>query len=106
MSVRTELARRRSACAERMFLQNSPSAENDTAVRDAEQVNRTRNNSRDLLELLVSYALILSANWTSNPIRQWLYCAAVVWIGGSTTASFTRSKSIEFRMTGFWNSLW
>ena len=106
MSVRTELARRHSARAERMFLRNATSAENDTAVRDAEQVNRTRNNSRDLLELLVSYALILSANWTSNPVRQWLYCAAVVWIGGSTTASFTRSKSIEFRMTGFWNSLW
>ena len=89
-----------------MFLQNSTSAVNDTAMRDAEQVNRTRNNSCDLLELLVSYALILSANWTSNPVRQWLYWAAVVWIGGSTTASFTRSKSIEFRMTGFWNSLW
>jgi len=89
-----------------MFLQNFTSVVNDTAIRDAEQGNRKSNDSCGLMELLISYSLILSTNWTSNPVRQWLYWAAVVWIGGSTAVLFSRSRSIEFRMTGFWRSLW
>lgn len=89
-----------------MFLQHSAPVVSDTATRDAEQRNRARNTSCDVLELLVSYALILSANWTSNPAQQWFYWAAVVWIGGSTAVSLLQNRSIELRMRGFSRSLW
>jgi len=55
---------------------------------------------------VVSYALILSANWTLNPLREWLYWAAVIWIGGSTALGLVRARSIQFRTTEFRNSLW
>ena len=106
MSSRTEFATRHPTRAEAMFPENSTPAVNNTAIQHAEQGNRARNTSCDVLELLVSYALILSANWTSNPVQQWFYWAAVVWIGGSTAVSLMRSRSIEFRMTGFSRSLW
>jgi hypothetical protein len=89
-----------------MFLQDSTSPVNGTAVRDAEKGNRTRKKSLRLVELLVSYGLILTANWTSSPAQPWFYWAAVAWICGSTAAVFIRSRSIELRMTGFWRSLW
>jgi len=106
MLVRTELATRQSACAETLFLQNSISAINDPAIRDARLETRTNNNSSYVMELLVGYGLILSANWTTVPVQQWLCWAALMWIGGSTAVSFLRSRTIEVRMTGFWRSLW
>jgi hypothetical protein len=89
-----------------MFLQNSTSAVSGTVIQGAEKINQTRSKSCNTLELLVSYGLILTANWTSNPVQQWFYWAALVWIGGSTAVWFIRSRSIEFRMTGLWRSLW
>src|SRR5580658_1010828 len=89
-----------------MFLQDSTSAVSGTVIRDAEESNQTRKKSWGLVELLVSYGLILAANWTSNPAQPWFYWAAVAWIGGSTAVVFIRSRSIELRMTGFWRSLW
>ncbi len=89
-----------------MFLQDSTSAVSGSVIQDAEKSNQTRNKSWGVVELLVSYGLILTANWTSNLAQQWFYWAAVAWIGGSTALAFIRSRSIEFRMTGFWRSLW
>ena len=89
-----------------MFLQDSTSAVSGTVIRDAEESNQTRKKSWGLVELLVSYGLILAANWTSNPAQPCFYWAAVAWIGGSTAVVFIRSRSIELRMTGFWRSLW
>lgn len=89
-----------------MFLQNSTSAISGAVIQGAEKINQTRSKSWNVVELLVSYGLILTANWTSNPVQQWFYWAALVWIGGSTAVWFIRSRSIEFRMTGLWRSLW
>ncbi|HLY40237.1 MAG TPA: CPBP family glutamic-type intramembrane protease [Terracidiphilus sp.] len=105
MSVSRELGTRSAARALTIFPRVSTSADN-TGIRDAAQFNQTRNTSSDVVELLISYALILSANWTPNPVRQQFYWMAAVWIGGSTAVSFIRSRSIEFRMTGFRRSLW
>jgi hypothetical protein len=49
--------------------------------------------------------LIVTANWTSNPARQWFYWAAVALIGGPTAVAFARGRSIKIRMTGVWRSL-
>lgn len=89
-----------------MILQNSTSAVSGSVVQCAEKINQTRNKSWNAVELLVSYGLILTANWTSNPVQQWFYWAALVWIGGSTAVWLIRSRSIEFRTTGLWRSLW
>ena len=89
-----------------MFLRDSTSTVSDTMIQDAEKSTQTRNKSWGVVELLVSYGLILAANWTSNLAQQWFYWAAMAWIGGSTAVAFIRSRSIEFRMTGFWRSLW
>jgi hypothetical protein len=89
-----------------MFLQNSTPTVSGTVIQDAELSNQKLNKSLGVVELLVSYGLILTANWTSNPAQQWFYWAAVAWIGGSASVAFIRSRSIQFRMTGFWRSLW
>jgi hypothetical protein len=89
-----------------MVLQNSTSASSGTVIHDAKKGNRARNWSWGVVESLVGYGLILTANWTSNPAQQWFYWAAVAWIGGSAAVAFIRNRSIEFRMTGFWRSLW
>lgn len=89
-----------------MFLQDSTSAISGTVIQVAEKSNPARNKSWGIVELLVSYGLILTANWTSNPAQQWFYWAAVAWIGGSTAVEFIGNRSIEFQMTGFWRSLW
>lgn len=89
-----------------MFLRGSTSAVSGTTDQDAERSNRPRNKSWGVVELLVSYGLILTANWISNPAQQWFYWAAMAWIGGSSAVALIRSRSIEFRMTGFWRSLW
>ncbi len=89
-----------------MALQDSTSAVSSTVVQDALKSHQPRNRSWGVVELLVSYGLILTANWTSNPAQQWFYWAAVAWIGGSTALAFIRGRSIVFRMTGFWRSLW
>jgi hypothetical protein len=89
-----------------MFLENCASAVSGTVIQDAEKSNPTRNKSWGVVELLISFGLILTANWTSNPVQQWFYWAAVAWIGVSTALAFMRSRSIEFRMSGFWRSLW
>jgi hypothetical protein len=89
-----------------MFLQNSTSAVSGSVVQCAEKINQTRSKSWNAVELLVSYGLILTANWTSNPVQQWFYWAALVWIGGSTAVWLIRNRSIEFGMTGLWRSLW
>jgi hypothetical protein len=89
-----------------MYMQNSNSAVGGAAIQNAKESSRTRSKQWEVLELLVSYGLILTANWTSNPLQQWFYWAAVAWIGGSTAVSLIRNRKIEFRMTGFWRSLW
>lgn len=105
MLVRTELAKRPSSgSAETMFPGNDTSAFSDTVTPIPSQAKR--DHSLDVLELIVSYALILSANWTSDPARQWLYGAAVIWIGASTGLALARNLSIQFRLTEIWNSLW
>ena len=105
MSVRKELAKRPSSgCAETMFPRNATSVFSDTGIPIPAQAKR--DHSFDVLELIVSYALILSANWTSDPARQWLYGAAVIWIGGSMGLALARTRSIQFRLKEIWNSLW
>jgi hypothetical protein len=89
-----------------MLLQRSTPAVRDTVIHDAERINQTRSKLCNVVELLVGYGLILTANWTSNPVQQWFYWATLVWIGGSTATWIFRNRSIEFRMKGFWRSLW
>ena len=87
-----------------MFPRNANSVSSDAVISIPSQAKR--DHFFDVLELIVSYALILSANWTSDPIRQWLYGAAVIWIGGSTGLALARNRSIELRLKEIWNSLW
>lgn len=89
-----------------MFQEDSPLAVSATVIQDAGKSTQARNKSWGLVELLISFGLILTANWTSNPAQQWFYWAAVAWIGVSTAVAFMRSRSIDFRMSGFWRSLW
>jgi hypothetical protein len=89
-----------------MFQQDSTSAVSGDVIQVARKSNQTRGKSLGIVELLVSYGLILAANWTSNPTQEWFYWAAVAWIGGSASVAFIRNRSIRFRMTGFWRSLW
>ena len=101
MSVRTELAKRFSGCTETLFPRNQSSALNEAYVR-----GRAEGARYSVWELAVSYALILSVNWTSGPIREWLFWAAVAWIGGSAGLALIRTRSVQFRVTEFRNSLW
>jgi len=103
MSLRSEIARRPSAFAERIFVLGLASSSNEAYVN---QRNRLRNHSSNLLELLVSYALILSSNWTSDPLRHRLFWTAILWICASIALSSTRSRSVALRITEFWRSLW
>lgn len=88
-----------------MFLRNPTFTAHANEKRDAKQP-KLGARSTCLAELLVSYALILSVNWTSNPQRQWLVLAATAWITSSTARSLIRRGRIQFRMTPFWRSLW
>jgi hypothetical protein len=87
-------------------MHDSISALSGTVIRDARKDSQARNWLWGVVESLVGYGLIFTANWTSNPAQQWFYWAAVAWIGGSAAVAFIRNRSIEFRMTGFWRSLW
>lgn len=89
-----------------MYLEKSALAITRNVIEDQEKISQTPNKAWAVVELLVSYGLILTANWTSNPVQQWLYWAALLWIGGSTVVWLLRRKSIRLETAGFWRSLW
>ena len=60
---------------------------------------------RDLVEVLVGYALILLVIWTPRPWQRWFYWAAIVWILAVVPGSF-REWDMGLRVAGFRRSLW
>jgi hypothetical protein len=65
----------------------------------------TRGRWRDLMELVVGYALILLVIWIPRPWQRWFYWAAIVWILAVVPGSF-REWEMGLRVAGFRRSLW
>lgn len=80
------------------FSINNPRREFDAA-------SEGRRKSRDLVELVVGYALILAVIWTARPWQRWFYWAAIVWILAVVPGSF-REREMGLRAAGFRRSLW
>ena len=66
----------------------------------------TRRRHRDLVELVVGYALILLVIWSPRPLQRWFYWAAIVWILATVPRSLREWKMMGFRAAGFWDSFW
>lgn len=65
-----------------------------------------KSKGRDLLELIVGYALILLAVWTPRTWQIWLGWAALAWVALATVASFDGWSAMGLRERGFLRSLW
>ncbi|CAN5444623.1 hypothetical protein BH10ACI4_BH10ACI4_11870 [soil metagenome] len=70
-----------------------------TAVHAADRV-------RDLLELVVGYALILAVAWTRGRWQKGLYIAAIVWVVSAVALRFDGWHWTGLRWSGLLRSLW
>jgi hypothetical protein len=61
---------------------------------------------RDLLELVVGYALILATVWTANPAQRIFYWLAFAWIVGTTWARRESWTTLGLGRKGLLQSLW
>lgn len=61
---------------------------------------------RAVLELTVSYVLILLVIWTPNPFQRFLYLAAVVVLAAILALSFESCDKLGLRGTNLSHSLW
>ncbi|RSL16311.1 CAAX prenyl protease-like protein [Edaphobacter aggregans] len=68
--------------------------------------SQTRIIRRDLVELGVAYALILSTIWTPNPTQRVLYWLAFAWILATSWARREGWKTLGLGATGLLQSLW
>ena len=65
-----------------------------------------RRRAWDLCDLIIGYTLILAVIWSPRPLQRWLYLAAVAWFVVSVAFTFPGWKTLGFRVTGFWRSVW
>ena len=68
--------------------------------------NQPRSARRDLLDLIVGYALILATVWTINPTQRVLYWLAFAWIVGTTWARHEGWTALGLGRKGLLQSLW
>ncbi len=66
----------------------------------------TRLRRRDLLEVVVVFALILAALWSSRRVQVVLGLLTFLWIVGSTLRSRASAAALGLRPAGFRRSLW
>jgi membrane protease YdiL (CAAX protease family) len=85
-----------------MTLISASNSESGSTV-GAQTANRKR---RDLLEFSVAYGLILLALWTPQPWQRAFSLAALAWVILATCLSFDGWRTMGFRVSGFWRSLW
>jgi len=78
----------------------SPEADRVTAL------GHGRRQTRDIVELVVGYGLIVAVVWTPRPEQRWVYFGAIAWFLVSTVSSFPGWSAIGCRITGFRRSLW
>ena len=69
-------------------------------------LRRGRSQTRDIVELVVGYVLIVGVVWTPRPEQRWVYFGAVAWFLVSTVISFPGWSTMGCRITGFRRSLW
>ena len=65
-----------------------------------------RRHTRDIVELVVGYALIVAVVWTPRPQQRWVYLGAIAWFLVSTVIAFPGWSAMGLRITGFRRSLW
>ncbi len=65
-----------------------------------------RSRRRDLVEIAIAYALILTVLWTPRPWQQRLWLVAVVVIAIIIGASFEGRRAMGLRAANFFRSLW
>ncbi len=77
------------------------------------QKNRSRRmlwtaklKSRDFLEVAITYAAILLALWTPNPIQRWLFWMTVAWVVSAVIASDPDVHRLGLRPSQLGQSLW
>lgn len=61
--------------------------------------------SRDFLEVALTYALVLLAIWTTNPLQSWLSRIILAWVVAATAASGQDARTLGFRpvrLRGLW----
>lgn len=62
--------------------------------------------SRDFLEVAVTYGLILLAVWTPTRLQVWLGWIILAWVLSATAASGQDARTLGFRPSRPWRSLW
>ncbi len=62
--------------------------------------------SRDFLEVAVTYGLVLLALWTPTPLQTWLGWIILAWVFSATAASGHDARTLGFRPSRPWRSLW
>src|SRR5579875_3796872 len=61
---------------------------------------------RDIVEILVAYALIIAALWTPRPLQFAIDLTALAWVIWATICSFESLTIMGLRGQGFLRSLW
>jgi len=62
--------------------------------------------SRDFLEVALTYALVLLAIWTTNPLQSWLSWIILAWVVAATAASGQDARTLGLRPVCLRRSLW
>ena len=81
-------------------------AEVSTSTTGTEELASTRSKRRIVVELGITYALILLVIWTPRPLQKllwWVAAAAIVVVAG---LSFKGFKAMGLRTANFFSSLW
>ena len=65
----------------------------------------TRLRSRDFLEVVITYGLVLLALWTPRPVQIWLSLVILAWILCAMVTSKQDARTLGFRPAGL-RSLW
>lgn len=76
----------------------------DAVAVEVRQSSRT--GSRDLIELVVGYGLILAVIWTPRPWQRGLYAVAAVTLAVMMALSFRSLGAMGLRWKNFFRSLW
>jgi hypothetical protein len=83
-----------------------PVASHSASVANSAQAKQSPSARRDLLELIIGYALILATIWTANPTQRLLYWLAFAWIVATSWARRDGWRALGLTATGFLPSLW
>ena len=62
--------------------------------------------SHDFLEVAVTYGLVLLAVWTPTRLQVWLGWMILAWVFAATAASAHDARTLGFRPSRPWRSLW